>query len=66
MSVNNSSTFQAFGREQDRGKNIAVANNTIAGPEGMSQMAEIKTPHTEVVIPMSAEYTVKVLRLWVS
>ena len=47
-------------------KNIEVASNTLAGPDGMSQMAETKTPDTEVVIPKKAEYSVKVVRLWVS
>ncbi len=55
-----------LGEKRTAVKNIAVANNTIAGPDGMSQMAEIRTPDTEVVIPKNAEYSVKVVRLWVS
>ncbi len=55
-----------LGEQRTAVKNIAVANSTIAGPEGMSQMADIKTPNTEVVIPMKAEYRVKVERLCVS
>ena len=55
-----------LGEKRTAAKNMAVANSTIAGPEGTSQMAEIKTPTTEVVIPKPAEYRVKVLRLCVS
>ncbi len=55
-----------MGEKRTAVKNTAVASSTIAGPEGMSQMEEIKTPTTEVVIPKHAEYSVKVLRLCVS
>jgi len=55
-----------FGEKKTAMKNMVVAKSTMAGPEGTSQNAEIKTPATDVNIPIVAEYRVSVARLCVS
>jgi ribosomal protein S16 len=44
-----------FGEKKTAMKNMVVAKSTMAGPEGTSQNAEIKTPAIDVNIPIVAE-----------
>ena len=52
-----------LGEHSTATKKIRVASRTIAGPEGISQIEESKTPPTEQPTPMIAEYQVSVERL---
>jgi hypothetical protein len=55
-----------LGEKRTATKNNSVASNTMAGPEGISQIEERSTPPTEQEIPMRNEYQVRVERLCVS
>ena len=53
--VNTRGVFHSFWGENTEMKNTAVAKKTIAGPEGISNEADIRTPATAVVMPMMME-----------
>jgi hypothetical protein len=55
-----------LGEQNTATKNNRVARRTMAGPEGISKMADNRTPNTEQLTPMTTECHVIVDRLFVS
>lgn len=47
--------FMRLGEKKIERKNTDVASSTIAGPDGISQMAESRTPVTAVLTPIVTE-----------